>query len=57
MHTEERVNDEFLRMLQYDHDDVAAGRLNWAEFTPPLEVRSQPLCGQPNNAVAPRETA
>src|SRR5262245_52661289 len=22
-------------MLQYDHDDVAAGRLNWAELTPP----------------------
>src|SRR5262249_21465590 len=29
------ANDEFLRMLQYDHDDVAAGRLNWAELTPP----------------------
>jgi PAS domain S-box-containing protein len=28
------ANDEFLRMLQYDHDDVAAGRLNWAELTP-----------------------
>src|SRR5499426_2133466 len=28
------ANDEFLRMLQYDHEDVAAGRLNWAELTP-----------------------
>ena len=28
------ANDEFLRMLQYDHDDVDAGRLNWAELTP-----------------------
>src|SRR5262249_35902328 len=28
------ANDEFLRMLQYTHDDVAAGRLNWAAMTP-----------------------
>ena len=28
------ANDEFLRMLQYDGDDVASGRLNWAELTP-----------------------
>src|SRR5262249_39388965 len=28
------ANGEFLRMLQYDPDDVAAGRLNWAELTP-----------------------
>jgi len=34
------ANDEFLRMLHYDHDDVAAGRLNWAELTPP-EWRKQ----------------
>ena len=28
------ANDEFVRMLQYTHDDVAAGRLNWAALTP-----------------------
>src|SRR5262249_12807279 len=28
------ANDEFLRMLQYTRDDVAAGRLNWAALTP-----------------------
>src|SRR5262249_27167184 len=28
------ANDEFLRMLQYSRDDVAAGRLNWAALTP-----------------------
>ncbi len=28
------ANDEFLRMLQYDRADVAAGRLNWAELMP-----------------------
>jgi PAS domain S-box-containing protein len=34
------ANDEFLRMLQYDQGDVAAGRLNWAELTP-AEWREQ----------------
>src|SRR5262249_41646634 len=28
------ANDEFLRMLQYGADDVAGGRLSWAELTP-----------------------
>ncbi|MGM9490365.1 response regulator [Ideonella sp. YS5] len=29
------VNDAFLCMLGYDQDDVASGRLNWKEITPP----------------------
>src|SRR5262245_6835434 len=45
------ANDEFLRMLQYDHDDVAAGRLNWAELTPP-EWRE----GEESAVAALRET-
>src|SRR5262249_6150269 len=28
------ANDEFLRMVQYDHKDVAAGRLRWTDLTP-----------------------
>jgi PAS domain S-box-containing protein len=34
------ANEEFLRVVQYDHDDAAAGRLNWAALTP-AEWREQ----------------
>ena len=27
-------NDAFLRMMQYDHQDVAAGRVRWRDMTP-----------------------
>jgi PAS domain S-box-containing protein len=27
-------NEAFLRMVQYDHDDVAAGRVSWRDMTP-----------------------
>jgi len=27
-------NEAFLRMVQYDHDDVAAGRVRWRDMTP-----------------------
>ena len=27
-------NEAFLRMVQYDHDDVAAGRVRWSDMTP-----------------------
>src|SRR5262249_58982270 len=37
------ANDEFLRMLQYERDDVAAGRLRWTELTPP-EWRERDEC-------------
>ena len=29
------ANDAFLRMFGYSRDDLAAGRLNWTEMTPP----------------------
>jgi PAS domain S-box-containing protein len=29
------ANEEFLRMLQYDHADIVEGRLRWTELTPP----------------------
>jgi PAS domain S-box-containing protein len=28
-------NEAFLRMVQYDHDDVASGRVRWRDMTPP----------------------
>src|SRR5262245_31951570 len=28
------ANDAFLSMLQYDHEDVASGRLRWTDLTP-----------------------
>src|SRR6201993_5325845 len=28
-------NEAFLRMGQYDHEDVASGRVRWNELTPP----------------------
>jgi len=28
-------NEAFLRMVQYDHEDVAAGRVRWKDMTPP----------------------
>ena len=34
------ANDEFLRMLRYDQQDVAAGRLSWTDLTP-AEWREQ----------------
>ena len=34
------ANDEFLRMLQYDRDDVVSGRLRWTDLTP-AEWREQ----------------
>ncbi|MBA3846179.1 MAG: PAS domain S-box protein, partial [Planctomycetes bacterium] len=29
------ANDQFLRMVGYDRDDLAAGRIRWLEMTPP----------------------
>ena len=29
------ANDAFLRMVQYDREDVAAGRVGWRDMTPP----------------------
>jgi PAS domain S-box-containing protein len=29
------ANDEFLRMINYDHDDLASGCIRWTELTPP----------------------
>ena len=29
------ANEAFLRMLQYDHEDVAAGRVRWWDMVPP----------------------
>ncbi len=28
------ANDAFLRMVQYDHEDLASGRLHWTDLTP-----------------------
>jgi PAS domain S-box-containing protein len=28
------ANDAFLRMVQYDHDDLASGRVRWTDLTP-----------------------
>jgi PAS domain S-box-containing protein len=29
------ANDEFLRMVKYDREDLVAGRIRWADLTPP----------------------
>ena len=29
------ANDAFLRMVQYDREDLVAGRMRWTEMTPP----------------------
>jgi PAS domain S-box-containing protein len=29
------ANDEFLRMVNYDREDLASGRIRWADLTPP----------------------
>jgi PAS domain S-box-containing protein len=29
------ANDEFLRMVNYDREDLGAGRIRWADLTPP----------------------
>jgi PAS domain S-box-containing protein len=29
------ANDEFLRMVSYDREDLASGRVRWADLTPP----------------------
>ncbi|MEA3116777.1 MAG: hypothetical protein QOI13_47 [Paraburkholderia sp.] len=29
------ANDEFLRMVDYDREDLASGRMRWADLTPP----------------------
>jgi PAS domain S-box-containing protein len=29
------ANDEFLRMVNYDHEDLVSGRIRWADLTPP----------------------
>src|SRR3984893_8768047 len=29
------ANDAFLRMVGYDHEDIASGRMRWTELTPP----------------------
>jgi PAS domain S-box-containing protein len=29
------ANDEFLRMVNYDREDLVSGRIKWAELTPP----------------------
>jgi len=29
------ANDEFLRMVNYDREDLVAGRIRWADLTPP----------------------
>jgi PAS domain S-box-containing protein len=30
-----QANDAFLRLIQYDRDDLVAGRVRWTELTPP----------------------
>src|SRR5260370_11856963 len=29
------ANDEFLRMVNYDREDLVSGRIRWADLTPP----------------------
>src|SRR3984885_14624761 len=29
------ANDEFLRIVSYDHEDLVSGRIRWTELTPP----------------------
>src|SRR6201999_2370086 len=29
------ANDEFLRMVNYDREDLVAGRISWLDLTPP----------------------
>ena len=29
------ANEAFLNMVQYDHDDIASGRVRWTDLTPP----------------------
>src|ERR1700723_4724824 len=29
------ANDEFLRMVSYDREDLVSGRISWADLTPP----------------------
>jgi PAS domain-containing protein len=29
------ANDEFIRMVNYDREDLASGRIRWADLTPP----------------------
>ena len=40
------ANDAFLRMVGYDRDDLAAGRLRWTDLTPPewLERDARAVC-------------
>jgi PAS domain S-box-containing protein len=35
------ANDAFLRMVGYDRDDLAAGRLNWQAMTPPEALAAE----------------
>ena len=32
------ANDAFLRMVNYDREDLVAGRIRWAELTPDLSI-------------------
>ena len=54
------ANDCFLEMLGYDRLDLQAGRLNWAELTPP-EHRAQDITAiehlRQHEAIAPWEKA
>jgi PAS domain S-box-containing protein len=34
------ANDTFLRMVGYDHEDLAAGRVRWTDLTPPQRLDS-----------------
>jgi PAS domain S-box-containing protein len=40
------ANDAFLRMVQYDREDIASGRVRWTELTP------AEWCGRDERAVA-----
>jgi PAS domain S-box-containing protein len=37
------ANEEFLRMLEYNHEDVVSGRIRWTDLTPP-EFRERDEC-------------
>ena len=35
------ANDEFLRMVNYDREDLVSGRIRWADLTPPGLARQE----------------
>ena len=53
------ANDAFLRMVGYDREDLAAGRISWTELTPPewhdADVRALAEMAASGTAPAVRE--